>query len=80
LISHQDQAAKEPWKENQNAFNNRSPRLRILISNNKKSWFAGVLALKWYADEHHIRVQIVLITRRRKKTSPRDYLKDGTNS
>jgi hypothetical protein len=51
-----DQAAKEPWKENQNGFNNLAQANAyesLFQTLTQKSWFAGGFAWKWYADEYH---------------------------
>ena len=51
-----DQAAKEPWKENQNRINNLAQANgyeSLFQTLTKKAWFAGGFAWKWYADEYH---------------------------
>lgn len=51
-----DQAAKEPWKENQNGFNNLAQANAyesLFQTLTPKTWFAGGFAWKWYADEYH---------------------------
>ncbi|OAB25287.1 hypothetical protein SAMN05444395_10990 [Flavobacterium fryxellicola] len=51
-----DQAAKEPWKENQSGINNlaQANAYKSLFQTlTQKKWFAGGFAWKWYADAYH---------------------------
>ena len=51
-----DQAAKEPWKENQSGINNLAQANAyesLFQTLTQKNWFAGGFAWKWYADAYH---------------------------
>ncbi|MBG6109709.1 hypothetical protein H4V97_003061 [Flavobacterium sp. CG_23.5] len=51
-----DQAAKEPWTENQNSINNLAQANAyesLFQTLTQKAWFAGGYAWKWYADAYH---------------------------
>lgn len=51
-----DQAAKEPWSENQHIKNNLAQANAfesLFQSLSQKSWFAGGFAWKWYADDYY---------------------------
>jgi len=51
-----DQAAKEPWKENQSGINNLAQANAyesLFQTLTQKKWFAGGFAWKWYADAYH---------------------------
>lgn len=51
-----DQAAKEPWTENQNSINNLAQANgyeSLFQTLTQKAWFAGGFAWKWYADTYH---------------------------
>ena len=51
-----DQAAQEPWAENQNSINNLAQANgyeSLFQTLTQKAWFAGGFAWKWYADAYH---------------------------
>lgn len=51
-----DQAAKEPWTENQKIINNLAQANgyeSLFQTMTQKPWFAGGFAWKWYADDYH---------------------------